>query len=253
MKALDKEGLDYLANKVYDAINSGGSADYIVEENTETQTGITWYYRKWASGVAECWGRFISTVTWSKWGNAYQGTPSPSYVTYPTGLFSTNPILSAVCYSTDGNSGTMGVEFFAAASTSRTPNIYAMRPDSGTVPSSFEAAFDISARGLWKEFTPGVSGSTYSPIDLQSLKELVETISGNVKNLTVVKTQDLADIDAGANINDVPRIMFFYTGGTSQFYISFDYYWIRLQFRSNSAYMDARVIYGNTTGSWTRI
>lgn len=178
MKALDKEGLDYLANKVYDAINSGGSADYIVEENTETQTGITWYYRKWASGIAECWGRFISTVTWSKWGNAYQGTPSPSYVTYPTGLFSTNPILSAVCYSTDGNSGTMGVEFFAAASTSRTPNIYAMRPDGGTVPSSFEAAFDISAKGLWKEFTPSTSKATYPLGDYIIMREFTgDTLS----------------------------------------------------------------------------
>ena len=120
--------------------------DYVVEQGTDD----IWTYRKWASGVAECWGRFISNVTWNKWGNVYQGTPSPQYATYPTGLFSTNPILSIVCYSTDGNSGTMGVEFYQAASTSRTPNFYAIRPDTGSTPAGFQAAFDITAKGSWR-------------------------------------------------------------------------------------------------------
>lgn len=82
----------------------------------------------------------------------------------------------------------------------------------------------------------------------------VSPITNNIQNLTIVKTDNLSDIDASnINISDVPRIMFFYSGGVSQFYISFDYYWIRLQIRSNSRYTEARTIYGATVGTWTRI
>lgn len=82
----------------------------------------------------------------------------------------------------------------------------------------------------------------------------VSAITDNIKNLTIVKTTNISDIDASnINISDTPRIMFYYTGATSQFYISFDYYWIRLQIRSNSRYIEARTIYGATVGTWSRI
>ena len=44
-------------------------ADYIVEQGT---SGI-WTYRKWNSGVAECWGYWTTTSTFlNAYGNAYE-------------------------------------------------------------------------------------------------------------------------------------------------------------------------------------
>lgn len=98
----------------------------------------------------------------------------------------------------------------------------------------------------------------YTDTAEQNAKDYTDTsvsaITDNIKNLTIVKTNNLSDIDAyNINIGDVPRIMFFYNGSVSQTYISFDYYWIRLQIRSNSRYTEARTIYGGTVGTWTRI
>lgn len=56
--------------------------DYIVEEGTSG----SWTYRKWNSGIAECWGvANLSTTISSTWGSAYL---SPAQTTqYPSGLF----------------------------------------------------------------------------------------------------------------------------------------------------------------------
>ena len=56
--------------------------DYIVDQGT---SGI-WYYRKWNSGVAECWGMQTNVSgTFADWGNIYSyDIPS---VSFPSGLF----------------------------------------------------------------------------------------------------------------------------------------------------------------------
>ena len=72
---IDVDTLSSLADSDSLFVNSGGAlkqvsgiADYIVEEGT---SGI-WSYRKWNSGIAECWGKqTISNATWNAWGNAY--------------------------------------------------------------------------------------------------------------------------------------------------------------------------------------
>ena len=46
---------------------TGNLADYVVEQGT---SGV-WTYRKWASGVAECWAKITQTVTP---GDAWEGT-----------------------------------------------------------------------------------------------------------------------------------------------------------------------------------
>lgn len=102
------------------------------------------------------------------------------------------------------------------------------------------------------------NAKAYTDTAEQNAKDYTDTsvsaITDNIKNLTIVKTGNLSDIDAyNINIGDVPRIMFFYNSSVSQTYISFDYYWIRLQIRSNSRYTEARTIYGGTVGTWTRI
>lgn len=57
-------------------------ADYIVEQGT---SGI-WTYRKWNSGIAECWGIYESAITGStSWGSIYYTTIKT--VSFPTSLF----------------------------------------------------------------------------------------------------------------------------------------------------------------------
>lgn len=53
-----------------------GNADYIVEQGTKTtgsgNSTANWVYRKWNSGIAECWCRkHVSTAVNTSWGNLY--------------------------------------------------------------------------------------------------------------------------------------------------------------------------------------
>ena len=55
------------------------SVDYIVEEGTSGN----WSYRKWNSGIAECWGKHNFTDTTSKaWGSLYR-FQNPIIINYP--------------------------------------------------------------------------------------------------------------------------------------------------------------------------
>ena len=77
MSASDKEKLD-------------DSVDYIVEQGTDGM----WTYRKWNSGVAECWGNATETnkaMTNSE-GSGYFA--SANTYNYPTNLFTETPTLN---------------------------------------------------------------------------------------------------------------------------------------------------------------
>ena len=55
-------------------------ADYIVDQGTSGN----WTYRKWNSGVAECWGKFDTTATeTTAWGSIYQVYPEFGNISYP--------------------------------------------------------------------------------------------------------------------------------------------------------------------------
>lgn len=77
--------------------------DYVIEQGiTPITVGTTtehWVWRKWASGVSECWGKFyvkIPASSWSAWGNVYSAYVTGSGIPYPSGLFvsTTTPNLS---------------------------------------------------------------------------------------------------------------------------------------------------------------
>lgn len=47
-------------------------SDYVIANGTTTVDGFTWHYRKWNSGVYECWGiSNISTAVNTAWGGLY--------------------------------------------------------------------------------------------------------------------------------------------------------------------------------------
>lgn len=77
---------------ILDEVLPSVAVDYIVEQGTD---GI-WTYRKWNSGIAECWGVMSVTVTsWTQWGGTYYSNPYNNYANYPNGLFVASPILTA--------------------------------------------------------------------------------------------------------------------------------------------------------------
>ena len=86
---------------VPDKVKLDGIADYIVEQGT---SGI-WTYRKWNSGIAECWGNtgFTSTAL-TQWGAVYD-VLVPS-VNFPSGLFNATPELVATAK--EGYAGVVG-------------------------------------------------------------------------------------------------------------------------------------------------
>ena len=94
---------------------TGISDDYIVDHGTD---GI-WTYRKWASGVAECWGTKSDTVTMSTLGSQYgigglfyNSTNNSSWdISFPTSLFVNTPVVTGTV-----NSGTNTLVSFGTVS-----------------------------------------------------------------------------------------------------------------------------------------
>lgn len=116
-------------------------ADFVIQQSTSGN----WTYRKWYSGVAECWGNFtISTSSWSAWGNLYEG--GHTSVTYPSGLFNAVPVTNiTVNYS---NNGVCGLEYYQNGSKTTTGTIYVLRPN--TVSGTTTTVIAINAKGRWK-------------------------------------------------------------------------------------------------------
>ena len=77
--------------------------DYVVEQGT---SGI-WTYRKWNSGLSECWGgKQINLITaaWGAWGNIYYCiADTGSYFVFPSGVFSAAPKSYAQITTDKGN------------------------------------------------------------------------------------------------------------------------------------------------------
>ena len=91
MKFLTKNRLAYLLNKIL-------GIDFIVEEGRENN----WNYRKWNSGIAECWQytSAMSIAMTAQSGTGYYYTASNW--TFPIGLFISAP---AVTINTKAGSG----------------------------------------------------------------------------------------------------------------------------------------------------
>lgn len=73
-------------------VNGSPLADFVIQQGT---SGI-WTYRKWKSGIAECWGRkSVSTAIANTWGNLYtSGALSALNVSFPF-TFASVPTITA--------------------------------------------------------------------------------------------------------------------------------------------------------------
>lgn len=118
-------------------------ADYIVEQGTSG----TWTYRKWNSGLAECWARkeLSSVAVTSAWGGLYESANIGS-IAYPEGLFVAQPIFSSSVSKTTKYSAA-GIET-DGGSASTTPALYLLRATAGTIQG---AEISLAAKGRWKQ------------------------------------------------------------------------------------------------------
>lgn len=113
------------------------SVDYIVEQGTSGD----WTYRKWNSGVAECWGIHTGTTNIATtWGSMY--VCSAITILFPSGLFTNSPIVSG------SNAGGLAGIFIAATTVSKdSVNVQLAR---GPSASNANYSVNIHAYGTWK-------------------------------------------------------------------------------------------------------
>lgn len=126
-------------NTFLDSLNRSfrGSVDWIVEEGTD---GI-WTYRKWDSGIAECWGNKTGSTTFTRtWGSMY--VCDTVTVNFPSGLFLATPY---VVY--QSNTGNSQILFNGGATTVTAVRIQAGRM---TTIATSDYNFHIYAKGWWK-------------------------------------------------------------------------------------------------------
>lgn len=122
---------------------NGVQLDYIVEQGTKS----SWLYRKWASGVMECWRRLqLTTNVSTAWGNLYtSGALSASNLTYPY-AFTETPYLT-VTLMPFGSGGLLMAPGNSYGSTTQTGTFEIARGSSGT---SLQFLIAYHAVGKWK-------------------------------------------------------------------------------------------------------
>ena len=116
--------------------------NYIVEEGT---SGI-WTYRKWSSGVSECWGIKTGSATVNTtWGSVYEGSLGSE--TYPENLFISQPTVTT---SSVHKGLASWVEMGSGSSATSTGALYMVRPSANT--SNYPYGISIRAVGTWKTY-----------------------------------------------------------------------------------------------------
>ena len=114
--------------------------DIVVEQGS---SGI-WIYRKWASGIAECWGvsDAITQTTSTDWNIMTSNTPTPS-IEYPF-TFKNPPVVSPSVHIHNGN---FWLVTYNAGSTTHTPTYQIARGKSATT-ITFKLGYYVF--GQWK-------------------------------------------------------------------------------------------------------
>ncbi len=121
-------------------IRVGGSGtspvtDYVVAEGT---SGI-WTYRKWNSGISECWTTSTLNTTGTAWANIMGGFGYMVSSRFPSGLFISSPVTTG-----NGRTGSgVGFVFFTVSTTSVTAYVVGNQE-------SDLVAVEIFAKGKWK-------------------------------------------------------------------------------------------------------
>lgn len=132
-----------ISNGLNNSSGGGGTQpadDYVVEHGT---SGI-WTYRKWNSGIAECWAsKSFTSGSWNAWGGGFDSANQWSFGAYPTGLFITTPVIQVSC----GGFSASLVEYGTYGTSTTAPTGWLFRGSSG---SSLTGVVGCQAIGKWK-------------------------------------------------------------------------------------------------------
>lgn len=129
--------------------NAEQAVDYIIEQGTEAMgTNGTWYWSKWKSGKAECYGmrNFGNMALSTSWGSMYRSSDFEQSL--PTGLFTTIPDYINISLVRGGGAAAMvasGINDNVSASS--TGSFFVYRPVSMTM-QQVHLAFNVI--GKWK-------------------------------------------------------------------------------------------------------
>lgn len=179
--------------------SSGGGGSDITEIGV---SGI-WTYRKWRSGIAECWGTqtITTAVATSPWGSAYYGTLTNS-LTFPADLFTGKPEILVSLQSANGR-------FWAThgndATASNVGTIFNLAPQA--YPTASTVTLGIYAIGMWDTAswdggaTPVVAVTDYNTLVNKPQIEGV-TLAGD-KTYEDLNLEGLDNLEIEALINSV--------------------------------------------------
>lgn len=105
--AITADNLNAIQDELIRVGGAGTSpvADYVVAQGT---SGI-WTYRKWNSGISECWNTSTLTTTGTFWADIMGGHGFYVSYNFPSGLFISSPVTSG-----NGRTGSGGGFSFAA-------------------------------------------------------------------------------------------------------------------------------------------
>ena len=123
-------------------IRGGSITDFPIEEGTE---GI-WSYRKWHSGVSECWGLYpISEAAITvPWGNLYE-TAINYQLSFPKALFMDTPVAHYFAQTSMGG-GCLTLETVGETTKEQTCSLFPIR----ATPQTVALTIAIRAIGRWK-------------------------------------------------------------------------------------------------------
>lgn len=142
-----KEGFTCYMDAEFRGKVGGVIADYVVGQGTDGG----WRWRKWASGIAECWGTQVVpqevSVT-DSWGPLYSS--KELYFNYPSSLFTAKPTHVSLELT-----ATNGKDFWLArtgnGTAMRTNSVFLITATAGQVLPANTIAISAHALGNWKE------------------------------------------------------------------------------------------------------
>lgn len=124
-------------------IASTAQADYIVDQGVSGD----WIYRKWNSGIAECWGSFSHTLAMTvQHGNGWFQSEA-LYETFPTGLFNAAPKMCNFGWECSSSTAITGLELGGGLTSTSTQGFWAYRIESSGTASVW---IYVTAIGTWK-------------------------------------------------------------------------------------------------------
>ena len=123
-------------------IHGGKITDFPIEEGTD---GI-WSYRKWHSGIAECWGLYsvAGVEVRTAWGSLYE-TAINYQVSFPQGLFIDTPVAHYFAQTSNGG-GCLALETVGETTKDQTCSLFPIR----ATPQTVDLTIAIRAIGKYK-------------------------------------------------------------------------------------------------------